>query len=61
MEESESMDAEVLMEEIEHAPKSFKKDWSPGPDGWLVEFFLHFFDLVKQDLWKPMEQYQKRG
>ena len=42
VEDSESMDAEVSMEEIEHALKSFKKDRSPGPYGWPVEFFLFF-------------------
>ena len=40
----------VTLSEIEGALKSFKKDRSPGPDGWLVEFFLYFFDLVGKDL-----------
>ena len=36
--------------EIEGALKSFKKDKSLGLDGWHVEFFLHFFELVGKDL-----------
>ena len=26
--------------------KSFKRDKAPGPDGWPVEFYLTFFDLL---------------
>ena len=33
----------VTLSEIEVTLKSFKKDRSPGPDGWPVEFFIHFF------------------
>ena len=29
---------------------SFTKDKSLGPDGWTVEFFIHCFDLVGDDL-----------
>jgi hypothetical protein len=29
---------------------SFAKDKSLGPDGWTVEFFIHCFDLVGDDL-----------
>ena len=55
------MEAKVMMDEIEKELESFKMDRSLGPDGWPVEFFLFFFDLVKQDLWKVVEQSQKEG
>ena len=42
----------VSISEIEGALRSFKKDKSSGPDGWPVEFFLHFFDLLGRDLLK---------
>ena len=50
-----SLIALVTLSEIELALKSFKKDRSPGPDGWPVEFFLHFFDLLGKDLLSAVE------
>ena len=49
-EEDDSFSLVVTMREIEAALKYFKKDKSPGPDGWPVEFFLVFFDLLGRDL-----------
>ena len=40
----------VTLSEIEGALKSFEKDRSPGLDGWPMEFFIHFFDLLGKDL-----------
>jgi len=34
--------------------KGFKKDKSPGPDGWTIEF-IHFYDLFKEDLLSMVE------
>jgi hypothetical protein len=34
------------VEEIKLVLKSFAKDKSLGSDGWMVEFFLKFFDLL---------------
>ena len=40
----------VTMTEAEKALHSFKKDRSPSPDGWPVEFYLHFLDLLGDEL-----------
>lgn len=32
----------VTKDEILTVLKSFAKDKCPGPDGWTIEFFLHF-------------------
>lgn len=45
----------ITEEELLETMKSFKKDKCPGPDGWTIEFFIHFFDLIKQDLLRMVE------
>jgi hypothetical protein len=41
--------------------KAFSKDKSPGPDGWIVEFFLHYFELVGEDLLGMVEESRRKG
>jgi hypothetical protein len=48
-------------DEIWNVLKSFTRDKSPGPDGWTVEFYLHFFELVGDDLWDLVEDSRIRG
>jgi len=49
-EESSSLFILVTLEELKVVFFHFKKEKSPGPDGWAVEFFIFFFDLVGEDL-----------
>eukprot|EP00253_Pinus_taeda_P027392 PITA_27392 len=51
----------VSEEELLAAIKTFKKDKSPGPDGWPIEFFLHFYDMFKLDLLKMVEASRMSG
>jgi len=46
----------VTMGELESTLKWFKKDKSPGPDGWPVEFYLAFLDIVGPDLLGVVEE-----
>jgi hypothetical protein len=48
-------------EELLNILKAFTKDKSPGPDGWTVEFFLHYFDLVGEDLLGMVEESRRKG
>eukprot|EP00253_Pinus_taeda_P036191 PITA_36191 len=45
----------ITEEELLETMKSFKKDKCPGPDGWMIKFLIHFFDLIKQDLLRMVE------
>ena len=48
--EGERLYLPVTMEEIHSTLKAFDLSKSPGPDGWTVEFFLHFFDLLGPEI-----------
>ena len=51
----------VTLEELSDVLKGFAKDKSPTPDGWTVEFFLYFFDLVWLELIAMVEDTRCRG
>ena len=60
-EHSSLLSCPVSLKEIEHSLKSFKKDCSPGLDGWPVEFYLHFFDLLIPVLLKTIDLTRTSG
>lgn len=49
------------MGELEATLKWLKKDKSPSPDGWSIEFYLDFFDVIGNDLLKVIEDCRKFG
>jgi len=59
-EEVATLEQDVTMEEIVEVLKGFAKDKSLGPDGWTVEFFLFFIDLVGADLLVMVEETRLR-
>ena len=52
---------EVTEEALEKIIYSFQKGKSPRPDGFTIEFFQGFFDLVKEDLLKAVQESQRVG
>ena len=40
----------VTKAEVKETLRLFVKDKSPGLDGWTVEFYSHFFDLLGQEI-----------
>jgi hypothetical protein len=60
-EEALAIESPCTKEELLEVIKGFKKEKSPGPDGWSVELYLHFFDLMWQDLLDVMEDARTRG
>lgn len=44
------------MEEVHLVLKIFVKYKFPGRDGWMVEFFLNFLDLIGPELVQMVEQ-----
>ena len=46
----------ILLGEVLETLKWFSKDTSMGPDGWTMELYLHFFDLIGMDLVQAIEE-----
>jgi hypothetical protein len=51
----------VTLTEIKDILSQFKKERSPGPDGWTSEFFIYYFDLVGVDLLQLVEDSRLKG
>lgn len=56
LDEIEYLNSQVSREDPEAVLKCFKKDKSPGPDGWPVEFYSSFFVLIGEDLLQTIEE-----
>eukprot|EP00253_Pinus_taeda_P008825 PITA_08825 len=63
LEEDEATDlaGPVSKEEVEAAMKCMGKDKSPGPDGWTIELFLHFFDQIGGEITEVVEESRRKG
>eukprot|EP00253_Pinus_taeda_P035322 PITA_35322 len=59
--ETEDLNGEVSKEEVEATIKSMAKEKSPGPDGWSIELFLHFFELIGAEITEVVEEARKKG
>eukprot|EP00253_Pinus_taeda_P010189 PITA_10189 len=60
-EEAEDLHRPVTKEEVESVIKSMAKEKSPGPDGWTIELFLHFFELIGAEITDVVEESRKKG
>jgi hypothetical protein len=61
IDEERSLYVPVNLEEIKEVLALFKKYKIPGPDGWTVEFFTHFFDLVGKYILEMIEESRQSG
>jgi len=52
------MSMSITKEELLYVMSSFKKDRSLGLDGWTIELFLDFFDLLGEDLLQVVEEFR---
>jgi hypothetical protein len=60
-EDTELLERPCTKQELWEVLKAFSKDKIPGPDGWTVEFYLYFFDLMGDDLLDLVEDSRLRG
>eukprot|EP00253_Pinus_taeda_P005268 PITA_05268 len=59
--EAEDLSVPVTKEEFEAAMKLMGKDKSPGPDGWTIELFLHFFEQIGAEITEVVEESRQKG
>lgn len=52
---------DVTVEELKEVLHSFQHDKSPGPDGWPIEFYVGFFDLIGRDLLGVVNESKRTG
>jgi hypothetical protein len=54
---NEDLYCEITKEKLLAVISNFRKDKSPRPDGWTVEFFEHFFDIVEDSLLHVVQEF----
>lgn len=59
--EIEELNSHVTREELEAMLKCFHKDKIPGPDGWSIEFFSSFLDIIGDYLIQTIKESRKSG
>jgi hypothetical protein len=52
---------EISLEELCGALDTFQKRQNSGPDGWTIDFYRYFFELVGKDLLLVLEEIRKEG
>ena len=45
----------ISLTEVEEAAFQMEEGKAPSPDGFTVNFFHHFWDIIKQEVWKIIE------
>ena len=58
---NEELTKEISNEEINYTLHSFQKGKIPGPDGFTLEFFLGFYDMMKNDILEVVRESQGSG
>ena len=58
---NEDLSKEVSEEEIRYTRHSFQKGKIPGPDGFTIDFYLGFYDLMKNDILEVVRESQESG
>ena len=59
--DKENLEGELTIEECRHILKTFNFGKSPGEDGFTVEFYTKFFELLASDLVESLNTAYSRG
>ena len=58
---NQELTKEISEEEIRNTMHSFQKGKILGHDGFTMEFYPGFYDLIKKDLLEVVREYQESG
>jgi hypothetical protein len=58
---NQDLEEVVSEEEVQATLFSMQNGKSPGPDGFTVEFFKAFYDLIKENLLQIVRESQRNG
>lgn len=56
-EDRECLTKEISKEEVKNVIDEMRKNRAPGPDGFPIEFYIHFWDLISPDLMAVIEDF----
>lgn len=59
--QNDLLDRPVDLAELEDAIKQMQRGTAPGPDGFTIDFFFHFWDLLKLDILQIVETSRTKG
>lgn len=51
---------EITVENVKKATFQLNPDKTPGPDGFSMDFFQFFWDIIEQDLFRAVEESQRK-
>ena len=49
----------IKWEKVEEVVLQMEKGTAPGPDGFTVDFYQFFWDIVKEEVWEIVEESRK--
>ncbi|XP_058079904.1 uncharacterized protein LOC131228087 [Magnolia sinica] len=59
--EASSLEVPFSEEEIKRAVNSLGADKAPGPNGFLIAFYAHFWEVIKADVLQFFQEFHKNG
>jgi len=51
----------ISLQEVEEAVNQMQLGKAPGPDGFTSNFFHHFWELIKEEVWAAVEESRRKG
>jgi hypothetical protein len=60
-EQNEALMRPITQEEVDHVVKEIPPGKAPGPDDFTTDFFHHYWDMIREEVWQVVEEYRTSG